>query len=125
MVRRTLTQQILLGVSALLLIGLGAMAVLYQALSTVKHALSKVTEVEEPTSAAAYEMEINVIGAGLGVLKYLDTSDPQYRERVAKDAEDFARFKAPYDRLAETAQGKALGEQVEEIYHEFLTLGKS
>ena len=32
-----------------------------------------ITEIDEPTSAAAFEMEINAIGTGLGVLKYLDT----------------------------------------------------
>ena len=123
--RRTLTQQILLGVSVLLLLGLGALAVLYQALTTVARALTEVTEVEEPTSAAAYEMEINVVEIGLKVMKHLDTGNPQYRERVVEDTADFARFKAQYDRLAETEQGKALGEQVGAFYHEFLTVGEA
>ena len=42
----------------------------------------EITEVKEPTSAAAYEMEINVIGTGLGVLKYLQTGDEIHRQSV-------------------------------------------
>ena len=56
----------------------------------------EITEVEEVTSAAAYEMEINVIGIGLGVLKYLQTGDDIHRQRVAKNEADFERFRAQY-----------------------------
>ena len=83
----------------------------------------EITEVEEPTSAAAYEMEINVIGTGLGVLKYLQTGDAIHRQRVAKDEADFERFKAQYDLLAETPRGRELGEQVGLLYQEYKALG--
>ncbi len=83
----------------------------------------EITEVKEPTSAAAYEMEINVIGTGLGVLKYLQTGDEIHRQRVAKDEADFERFKARYDLLAETPKGKELGDRVSLLYQEYKALG--
>ena len=61
----------------------------------------KAREITEATSAA-YEMEINLIGSGMGVLQYLPTVDHIYRQRVLKDEADFERFEAPYHLLAET-----------------------
>ena len=62
----------------------------------------KVREITEATSAAAYEMEINLIGSGMGVLQYLQTGDYIYRQRVLKDEADLERFEAQYHLLAET-----------------------
>jgi len=62
----------------------------------------KVREITEPTSAVAYELEINLIGSGMGVLRYLPTGDHIYRQLVLKDEADFERFEAQYHRLAET-----------------------
>ena len=61
----------------------------------------KVREITEHTSAVAYEMKINLIGSGMGVLQYLPTGDYIYRQRVLKDEADFERFEAQYHRLAE------------------------
>ena len=120
----TVKQKIISGSAGVLLVGLLSMGVIYGALRTARKAMHEVADVEEPTSAAAYEMEINVIGTGLGVLKYLDTGDPQYRARVEKDEADFVRFKARYDQLAETAAGKELGNKVGVLFGEFVQLGR-
>ena len=119
----TVKQKVISGTAGVLFVGLISMLVIYGALRTARKAMHEVAEVEEPTSAAAYEMEINVIGAGLGVLKYLDTGDPQYRDRVEKDEADFVRFKARYDQLAETSVGKELGNKVSVLFEEFVQLG--
>ena len=81
--------------------------------------------VKEPRSAVAYEMEINVIGTGMGIFKYLETADPSHRERVAKDHADFVRFKAEYDRLAETPRGMEMGSEVGRLYQAYHSLGDS
>jgi signal transduction histidine kinase len=81
------------------------------------------TAVEEPTAAVAYEMEINVIGTGLGVLKYLETGDPQHHARVRDDADDFKRYKAQYDRLAETEHDTQFGEQIGALYEQYKAVG--
>ncbi len=107
--RLTIARKLLLGFGSLLVILLTTGLVVNRKLRTIEKDLTEITTVEEPTSAAAYEMEINVIGTGLGVLKYLDTGDPRYRLRVEKDEADFERFKAQFDRLAGTPKGKELG----------------
>ncbi len=94
-------------------------------LSRIDSDLTEMNTVKEPLSAAAYEMEINVIGTGMGIFKYLETADPSHRERVAKDHADFVRFKAEYDRLAETPRGKEMGSEVGRLYQEYHSLGDS
>ena len=115
--------KILPGVAVVLLVGLITMLVILDGLRTVKLALREVAEVEEPTSAAAYEMEINVIGTGLGVVGYLETGAPHYRKRAQEDTADFLKFKAQYDRLAETPKGKELGSRLGVLFNEFMILG--
>ena len=122
--RFTVKQKIILGTAGILLVGLLSMLVIYGALRTAQRAMHEVADVEEPTSAAAYEMEINVIGTGMGVLNYLDTGDPQFRARVEKDEADFERFKARYDQLADTPAGKELGNKVGALFQEFVQLGE-
>ena len=94
-----------------------ALVSLFQA-RIVNEKIREITEVIEPINAAANEMEINAIGTGLGVLKYLQTGDEIYRQRVARDEADFERFKAQYDLLAETPRGRELGYRVGLLYRE-------
>jgi PAS domain-containing protein len=89
----------------------------------IHHSLRQIATVEEPTNAAAYEMEINVIGTGMGVLQYLETGDRRYRRRVETDAADFARFKARYDNLVDTPREQELSAQLGRIYEEYRNLG--
>ena len=121
--RLTLTKRIVFSVIALVLLGGLSMFVLYRGLLTAREALTEVTQVTEPMSAAAYEMEINIIGTGLGVLKYLDAGDAQYLRRVEDGTADFARFKAQYDALARTPEAKVLGAQLDELFHDFRSTG--
>lgn len=76
------------------LIGLSAFNTLFQ----------NIVEKELPASAAAYELEINTVEIGLAVLKYLETGNPIYREKVQKDAGDFNRFK---DQFLAASSGEA------------------
>jgi hypothetical protein len=87
--------------------------------------LEEMTSVESPTHEATYEMETNVIDTGLGVLKYLETGDPQYREQVENNASDFENFKAEYDSLVETSTEEELGIRIGLLYEEYKTLGNA
>ena len=112
-----------LGMGLLLsLFAFAGLVSLFQA-RVVEEKVREITEVAEPASAAAYEMEINVIGTGSGVLKYLQTGDDIHRQRVAKDEADFERFKAQYDRLVKTPKGRQLGDRVSLLYQEYKALG--
>lgn len=94
-------------------------------LTILKKITSEVSDIEEPTSAAAYEMEINVLGTGMGVLSYLNTKAPQAREQVEKDRADFEKFCSQYNRLAKTKNAKDLGKKIDVFYQDFIFLGKT
>jgi len=87
-------------ITCLALLGLA----LYRSQVAVRRFVQVIVPVEEPASAAAYEMEINVIGAGLGVQRYLATGDAEHRERVRNDEADFRRLRAKYELVTRTKE---------------------
>ena len=54
----------------------------YLQLRLIEGKLAKIVDEEEPQSAAAYELEINLIGTGFAVLGYLHDHDPQHLDRI-------------------------------------------
>ncbi len=84
--------------------------------------LDEIIQVEEPTSAAAYEMEINLIGTGFGLLGYLEDRDPKHLERIKGDVDDFRKYQKKYSELAETEKGKELGVELNNEYDKFKIL---
>lgn len=84
--------------------------------------LDEIIQVEEPTSAATYEMEINLIGTGFGVLGYLEDRDPKHLERIKSDVDDFGKYQKKYSELAETEKGKELGVELNKEYDKFKNL---
>lgn len=121
--RLTVSKKIVGALAIILLAGTLSMLIIYRGLSALQQAIHELADVREPTSAAAYEMEINVNGIGLGVLKYLDNADPTYRELVQDDEKDFEYFHAKYLRLAHTQEEKELGRRIGMLHSEFRLLG--
>jgi signal transduction histidine kinase len=122
--RVTVSTKIVVALAVILLASTLTMLLIYRGLSVLQQAMHELADSKEPISAAAYEMEINVNGAGLGVLKYLDTANPAYRELVEDDEEDFEFFHARYLQLAHTQEEKALGQRIGFLYNEFKLLGQ-
>jgi signal transduction histidine kinase len=108
----------------IMVIGLVSILVIYKSLSTLQEALRQMALIEQPIAKAAYEMEINIIGIGQGVLAYLDTTEQVQRERVSKDTQDFERFQADYERLAKSPTNMALSRSIKGLYNEYLGLGR-
>ena len=108
MLRPTLTKKIVAGYALTLLAGALAAALIFSTLAGVSRSLERVTTVEQPLSEAGYEMEINTVGTGLGVFKYLETGDKGYLRRVRDYSADFRRFHAQYERLASTPEDRRL-----------------
>jgi len=123
--RLTVTKKIVVGLSIIVGIGIVSMLIVYGGLSTLQKSVHKLADIEEPAAAAAYEMEINVLGLGMGVLKYLDSHDPRDRQRVRKDQADFENFHAEYVRLAKTPRHRELADRVATLYTEFKALGET
>jgi signal transduction histidine kinase len=122
--RFTVSRKIVLALAVTLLTGTLSMLIIYQGLSVLHKAMHELADIKEPSSAAAYEMEINVNGIGLGVLKYLDNTNPTYRALVADDEADFESFHARYLYLAQNHEEKALGKKIGRLYSEFKSLGQ-
>jgi signal transduction histidine kinase len=122
--RFTVTHKIIAGLVLILLIGLLSMLLIYRGLVLVEQELERLAAVEEPTSLAAYEMEINVNGMGLAVLKYLDDVDPFYRSWVSDDDADFNVFLREYLNLVNTRRERTLGREVSALFEEFEQLAQ-
>ena len=121
-VRLTLARRLWLGFGLLSLILLVSVVVVEWNMGVVDRNLTAIIEVDEPESAAAYEMEINLIGTGFAVLGYLHDRDPAHLERIEDDARDFDRFQARYNEVAEGELEKSLAVEVDRGYTEFTAL---
>lgn len=127
---RRLLAAVGVGFLAILLTLVAVGLALNQSHRAIQRNVELIADVEEPESAATYEMEINVLGAGLAVKKYLLEGDASELERLSKDEADFVRFHAEYERLGdrdyehELAQAiTALNRQYRDIGRELLRLG--
>lgn len=86
----------------------------------VAQLLEQMASVDQPTSAAAYQMEIALLDAGLAVMNYVTTGDPRHRAQVTKQQDEFERFKLQYDGLIETQLERQIGQRMN-VLHERCT----
>jgi signal transduction histidine kinase len=120
--RLTIAHKLIAGLAAVSCLGLGAMLVVYWGLATAGRTLRQLSEVREPISRTAHEMEINLKGIGLAVFKYLDSADARSRYRIEDDTADFERFHARYLELAQKDAEKEMGATLGTLFGEFKTL---
>src|SRR5918998_942147 len=121
----TIARKLWLGFGVLILVFVLACLIIFVSERAVNNALDEVVEVEEPTRAASFEMEINVAEMARDVLDYLNTEDPRYREQFEDNRADFERFKDRYDALTDTERGERQGERIEVLYEEYAKLGEA
>ena len=107
----------ILGMSALLVVRYGILA--------IESYVNELLYIYEPLHNAAYEMEINTIGTGLGVMKYIQTGKQHFQERVKKDQDDFQRFQRQFEQLADNETLLESTEQVKQLYSEYHRLAES
>ena len=108
----TIARKLWLGFGILILLFVLTGLAVGTSVRAVQGALREITAVEEPTAASAYEMEINAVEIGRNVLSYLETGEPEARERAADDRADFGGFKERYDRLIDTPTGVDQGRRI-------------
>jgi signal transduction histidine kinase len=123
--RFSVTRKIAAGLALIIVIGMVSMLFIYRGLVRVEQALQRLADVQAPINAAAYEMELNVNGAGLAVLKYLATRRPEYRSWAEKDARDFAQYYDTYLRLVGSDRERSLARSVGALHAEFTTLARN
>ncbi len=122
MMKMTIGRKLGLGFGIMLLIfAISGLTTIIR-LGNIRKNLSHIVDVEEPKSAAAYEMEINLIGTGFGLLGYLEDRDPLHIDRIDGDIADFGNFQTQFDNLAETQQGKNFSATLKNEYDDFKKL---
>lgn len=120
--RLTVSLRIVVGLIVIIGIGLLSMLQINRGLNSVRDDIRRLANVEAPLNAAAYEMEVNVNGIGLAVLKYLATGDRRYRMLVDEDEADFAIYRATYMRLIKTERERVLGERIGQFFRPYRSL---
>ena len=123
--RWTIRRKITAGLILLVSIDALSLFIVYYGLHTLDETMKEVMEVREPSSVAAYEMEINANGMGFAVLKYVDERDALYRHVADDEAGDFERFHAEYLRLSTSPREQEFGTAIGKTFQEFNTLGQT
>src|SRR5215210_9141381 len=121
----TIARKLWLGFGVLIFIFLLAGLIIFLSQRSTRSTLDEIANVEEPTRAAAYEMEINTVEIGRDVRVYMINGDPRYREEFADDQADFEEFNTRYDELADTQKGKELGDRIDALYGQYVSLGET
>jgi HAMP domain-containing protein len=91
-------------------------------LGSIKTNLNEIVNVASPTSGAAYEMEINLIGTGFGLLGYLEDRDPEHLDRIKGDIKDFQEYQKIYNDLSTTIKSKELSVQINDMFDRYIKL---
>lgn len=120
--RFTVRRKIVTGVAIIVALGASSLFIVYRGLSALHTNLRELSDLEGPTVAAAYEMEINLVELVAQVLRYLDSRDPQDLARIANDRKDFERFHAEYVQLNRSPRTRELGARVKRLYDEFVAV---
>jgi signal transduction histidine kinase/CheY-like chemotaxis protein len=109
------------GLLLALLIGTGLFVA--HRLATIERSLVTILAVQEPATAATYEMAVNVIGTRAAVLHYVSIGDSADKARIADLDADFRDFKTRFDLIARTPPSRQLGARIDDTYREFHLLG--
>jgi signal transduction histidine kinase/HAMP domain-containing protein len=111
-------------VAVMLLFAVAAGAGLMRLLN-IERSLERLHEVHTQLIAAAYEMEINVIGRTLGIIAYLEEGSEPYRQRADKDRADYAAFRRTLGVLADFTDAAKILPELDATYEEFDRIGVS
>ena len=106
-------------IGILLFLGLVLGIAAYNGVGTINTELKQVINVEQPTSAVAYEMDLHLLRTGFSVLGYLQDQEQSHLSRIQDARANFERLHQEYVQLAETDRGQSLGAQAEELFGQF------
>ena len=105
----------------LLILAISGLVTITQIRIIDKH-LKEITEVKEPTSAAAYNMNIGLLRTGYGLLGYLQDHDREHLDRIKRGRDGFREYQKKYHELVETQEGKQVGVTVDKGYAKFTAM---
>jgi signal transduction histidine kinase len=102
-----------LGFGLLLALLVGTGVFVAHRLALIERALVTIMAVQEPATAATYEMAVNVITTRSTVLHYSDTGDLEERARVDALIAEFSGHKARFDLVARSQTSRELGRRID------------
>ena len=108
--------------AALLALSVGLLVVL---LTTIREQVHEMAAVSRPRAAATREIEINILEFAVGVDHYLQVGDSSIWLTALDDAADVDRSLAEYERLAITAEQRAMLTRLTPLWREFRAAGRS
>jgi hypothetical protein len=94
-----------------LLVGTGVFVA--HRLALIERALLTIMAVQEPATAATYEMAVNVISTRSAVVHYSDSGDPDEHARVDVLMAEFTGHKLRFDQVARSATSRELGRRID------------
>ena len=100
------------------LLGLFCVTVLYD-LRAVERDLYEQAEVARPRSAAARQIEINLLGYALAVRSFLHLRDERFLEEAKREARDLDESLAQYKALAHTPRQRELAERFGGLWEDY------
>lgn len=117
--RVKLQTKVVIALATLVVVNGAAAFAVFASLGRIDRAAAELAHVEQPLSAAAYEMEVNLNGLALATHEYVQSRDPQSRAAIAEDTADFRRHHASYVRLCSDARERIFAAAVERLYDRF------
>ena len=102
----------------------GAIAMSFVQNRQVQEQVKEITNVDEPKSAAAFEVAINATRSGTAILNYLETSDPESRLQLREAEAEFVRLEEQYRRSAHTHAEFHVADEVGVFYWRTRALGE-
>lgn len=114
-VRLSIGAKILLGMAAILLVGLVSMLTIFQGLFTVQDAMHQVVNRNAPTTGAAVGLALAVEDAGFRVLRYLRTGDEASRESARQGLEVFRQAHKKFSDHAVSEEERTLARELEAL----------
>lgn len=123
--RNSVAVRLVIGVGLLLGLFVVTTALSFWQTRLVDGKIRDVTEVQEPSRAAAYEMQLTATATGVGVLWFVSTGDEQYRQKAFNNQASFQQSRAEYDRLAESPEKIQLSARVGLLSEEYHALARA
>lgn len=120
----TIAEKLWLPVGFLIFLLIASGVVSYFLVQKINANVDQMVNIQEPLEQATLEMEINAEETARAVLDYMRDLDVEKITKVNDSENDFEKFYAIFEKLAETDEEKQLGQEVAKLYREFKGLGE-
>ena len=111
------------GLLMLFLVGIGLFVA--HRLASIERAISTIMAVQEPASAIAYEMALNVSGSRAALLAYVGDGETSHRAKIAANRVVLDRMIQHYEQVAQSRATLELGREIQARQDEIHLVGDS